>query len=565
MDPAPGEDDRCPEMSEQALHWMELGAKAVAKDPTPMLRASVVDLRAPARRPAADELRALLASPAAAESNAVGAPECPAGFVRALLPGCVQAGGWDNVPVSGYRYDVCHPEWGDEDLAYLELARAHPGDSQAPPSFPGTTAESYDNRAFAPLTTRAGGRVWSVYVAAPDGGVAALHAAYPCQILVRHDTINRKLVLDVCDFAPTLEGHMNALYARALANPNDYAALDAVATRNELKSFDRLARATRHKRTQMGGMFNAAQSMQGGMLDGPLASMIAEHTRGGDDDEAEEDPLAPLKGGSQLARIEKLGAAAVRRLKNYYAFRKSTVRRARYALSTLAAARVVVLYAQRPGADLRPPAKLGPNGLGVDDLGTESLDNERHGGFIERVAEGLIARGAELEATGVLVLDFDGSQEPDFAATTVRPPKSVRVACGDWTPGSVAGRATRLYIVGDLSEIRECADAIAARNPRVKRCLENPPVMIDLRPEAAPPPPPPPPPPPELPEDVVGAIAAFVVPPAPPRRTCDDVHAFLSRAGIENPENVNACLKAGMLNGVIPMPADASGWQDGVI
>ena len=232
MDPAPGEDDRCPEMSEQALHWMELGAKAVAKDPTPMLRASVVDLRAPARRPAADELRALLASPAAAESYAVGPPECPAGFARALLPGCVQADGWDNVPVSGYRYDVCHPEWGDEDLPYIELARAHPGDGAAPQTFPGTTAESYDNRAFAPLTTRAGGRVWSVYYAAPDGGVAALNAAYPCQILVRHDAVNRKLVLDVCDFAPTLEGRMNALYARALANPNNYAALDAVVLRH---------------------------------------------------------------------------------------------------------------------------------------------------------------------------------------------------------------------------------------------------------------------------------------------------------------------------------------------
>ena len=46
MDPAPGEDDRCPEMSEQAFHWMEKGLKSVAKDATPMIRASVVDLRA---------------------------------------------------------------------------------------------------------------------------------------------------------------------------------------------------------------------------------------------------------------------------------------------------------------------------------------------------------------------------------------------------------------------------------------------------------------------------------------------------------------------------------------
>ena len=68
MDPAPGEDDHCPEMSEQAFHWMEKGLKSVAKDATPMIRASVVDLRAEARRPAAEELRALLASPAAAET-----------------------------------------------------------------------------------------------------------------------------------------------------------------------------------------------------------------------------------------------------------------------------------------------------------------------------------------------------------------------------------------------------------------------------------------------------------------------------------------------------------------
>ena len=106
MDPAPGEDDHCPEMSEQAFHWMEKGIKSVAKDATPMIRASVVDLRAPERRPAAEELRALLASPAAAETYAVGEPECPGGFVQALLPGKVETDGWDNVPVSGYRHDI---------------------------------------------------------------------------------------------------------------------------------------------------------------------------------------------------------------------------------------------------------------------------------------------------------------------------------------------------------------------------------------------------------------------------------------------------------------------------
>ena len=117
---------------------------------------------------------------------------------------CIRDSGWDNVPVSGYRHDICHPEYADGDVPYTELARRHPGDGAGPPSFPGSTADSYDNNTFAPLTTRAGGRVWSAYFAVPDGSVAALHAAYPCQILVRHDTINRKLVLDVCDYTLSL-------------------------------------------------------------------------------------------------------------------------------------------------------------------------------------------------------------------------------------------------------------------------------------------------------------------------------------------------------------------------
>ncbi len=40
MDPAPGEEDHCPEMSELAFHWMEKGLKSVARDATPMIRAT---------------------------------------------------------------------------------------------------------------------------------------------------------------------------------------------------------------------------------------------------------------------------------------------------------------------------------------------------------------------------------------------------------------------------------------------------------------------------------------------------------------------------------------------
>lgn len=152
------------EVEEAALDWTKDAWLAFDSDPTAMVRASVVDFLAPQRASAKDKLRRLLLSPRAVETYAVGAPWCPGGFVRALLPGVVEHDGLDHMPCSGYREDPCHPEWASFDaVPYVELARRHPGDEPGPTgrTLAGTSADHYDSRKYAPLTTRAGGRVWS--------------------------------------------------------------------------------------------------------------------------------------------------------------------------------------------------------------------------------------------------------------------------------------------------------------------------------------------------------------------------------------------------------------------
>ena len=185
LDPAPGEDDHCRDgragvpLDGEGLE--ECGEGRDADDPR--VCRGPARVRAPAGGPRNCER---CSRRAAAETYAVGAPECPGGFVQGpLLPGKVETDGWDNVPVSGYKHDICHPEYADGDVPYTELARKHPGDGAGPPSFLGTTADGYDNNTFAP-TTRAGGRVL-VRISRRPTARSRRSTRPTCQILVRHD------------------------------------------------------------------------------------------------------------------------------------------------------------------------------------------------------------------------------------------------------------------------------------------------------------------------------------------------------------------------------------------
>ena len=531
--------------AEAAFRWAKTGAKGVAEHPLHMARASVVDLLASARRPAPEELRLLLASPRAGKRNAyaVRAPDCEQ-FVERLLPGVVETDGYDGVPVNGYRHDICHPEWADlEDIAFVEVARRHPRDPEAPEAFWPQEYNIHDRSKLAPLTTLAGGRVWSVYLAAPGGAdVAGFHASYPCQLLVRHDPAGERLVYDFCDHKPTLAPAFEAAWAAFDAAPDDEALRDAVATVPELDAIDAVCKATKRQRVTMSGI-------------------MLRHGRGGygvnDSDDDDEDPLARApRGSSHEARLRALGPGALQVLADHVRWKRSVSRRFRVDLATLVGARVVALDAARPNGGL-PVPKNAQGTLTVDDLGTHSREREgdRDPG---RVAEGLIAMGADLEHAAVLCLDFS-TPASAFAATPVLPrrkDKRVRVACDDWT-GGAASAATRHYVVGDRSEIEELANALAAKDGRFAAKVVA--GDVDIDPAAAPPAvaavdaPPPPIPglPAGVPDAVQGIIGAFAAPPPPP--TEESIHAYLRSAGVEHPEHTSACLRAGMLNGHVPM------------
>lgn len=205
------------------------------------------------------------------------------------------------------------------------------------------------------------------------------------------------------------------------------------------------------------------------------------------------DPIAAApRGELHATRLGAYRPGALRRLVNHVRWKRSSVRRVRVDLDDVVAARVDVLDARRPHADMPPP--LNQRGLTTADLGAPGTDPDEYlwgdesDGTRVRRATGLIARGAELEQIAILCLDFGGRSPVELAATRVCPVykgQRVRVATDDWKPGAVAGRATRHYVVGDASEIRELADVLAARDPRLRALLDAD-VGGDLDPARAP-------------------------------------------------------------------------------
>lgn len=124
--------------------------------------------------------------------------------------------------------------------------------------------------------------------------VCALHAAYPCQILVRHDVIHRKLVYDVSEFASALAEPFDARHAAALRG--DAAAAAEVCTPSELKAINALVRRTRDVRNSISSFDDAARAAG---RDRP--SLVAERDR-----------LEPLFDDPKSVSEAEFGKAAMR-------------------------------------------------------------------------------------------------------------------------------------------------------------------------------------------------------------------------------------------------------------
>ena len=124
-------------------------------------------------------------------------------------------------------------------------SRAVTGDAAADDA--DTDGADYDRRAYAPLTTKAGSRVFSVSFVAPGGAAATLRACYPLQLLVRVDAGRGLLVYDCFDFVPVLAGAFDA--ARDISPV-------------ELASIEKALKRGRRQRAKIfgafGGIFGAA-------------------------------------------------------------------------------------------------------------------------------------------------------------------------------------------------------------------------------------------------------------------------------------------------------------------
>mmetsp|Transcript_11957 Transcript_11957/g.35944 ORF Transcript_11957/g.35944 Transcript_11957/m.35944 type:complete len:831 (+) Transcript_11957:68-2560(+) len=517
---------------EEALGWTHKGMEAVMRKPLAMVRASVVDLAATEREPAVDSLLKVLRGKTQTSPHVVGTAECE-GFVERLLPGVVEADGWDGCPVNGYFHDKIP----DNGRRFVELARKHPGDEPASrKGTRGTSAEGFDADKYAPLTTKAGSRIWSVYWASEGGSVAAVHAAYPCQILLRYDAARHRLCYDVADFKPITKVAFRRAFDLAVASDQP----DAVATAAELKAVDALVRKSEKTRQDLHRMATG------------FAESLDEDDLSSSEVQEEEDPhflRASPRDASSLEKLQHYGADALWTLLHHVRWKASWVRRVRVDLHAVVDAKVYALDALRhPNGDVFEP-RDNKHGLTVQDLGTPSReplndDDEED----RRVATGLIAKDHTLETPAVLILQFS-DPAPSFAATQVWPPsvqKRARVACEDWTPGQIASRSTRHYVVGDSSELQELTDFLAAKDGRFHTCVENVsqeeghddwnpsnvPAVEERALVAG------------LPADVCSRIGAFA---AKKKVKKSDVNAFFAKAGVENP--VNRCLKAAMLSG----------------
>ena len=538
--------------AERVLESAWKSSQECAKSPLGMARSAPWDyLRPDVSVSHSDFLHGLLVKPYSEDSGVnsafVGEPPEKKEFIERHLPGVVEGHPWDGHPTNAISWDVHWPEGVDEPIPFVELARAHVSDDptqNAQMQMEDSDAEEYLPREYQPVTTKAGGRLWSISFAAPNSQaaeVSGLRAAYPFQLLVRFDSGRQALIYDAFEYVPAMQVSEDTK-AEHLVSPDELRGIEGI-----LK---------RHRRQ--------------------LARLVGEQL-----------DLQQLP-ASHAERCRQHGAKKLRQLLEWVRFKTSKVRRVRFPVSAVCGARLVVLesaHSSRPNGNL-PPAR---GSLPLSSLGQRSADS--HKGW--RALPGTAAAGGpELESLAVLVLELSQlgtHSKADFAEMPVwatHRNKWLRKPCQDWTPDGIFSRARRHYIVGDASEMTELSKALATASPHLARFLRMPPPDDDgpvLEPAC------------KLPAHInecvrrmknsLGAdvpqllpsrtsavpslaslavrklLAAEVEPPATsgrrqlPFKSEKDVHDFLRRAGVKKPQEVNLCLKAGMLNGHIPIPA----------
>ena len=416
-------------------------------------------------------------------------------------------------------------------------------------------------------------------MAAPDqlnNGVAPcadLKASYPGQLTIRYDIGRHMLIYDLFEFKPTTVDQFKLLYSSG----------QDVCTESELAEVEKLLRSTKRKRRQIQSFMHFTMGM-----------------------EPSKSPEFLSSENSMQERIDAIGEHKYCHLLNYIRFKKSRLMRVRFQLHGLMGVRLIEMKYERPNEDL--PAAKGVHPLSrLGDPGEEGIA-PGHNTF-EKSDD-------SLEPLGLLVLEFgdtcgnflstDGgtnstiSNSHPFASTVAWPKRwqeRMRLPyTKDWTPDQMFSKSRRHYIVGDWSEMLELTNFLMSKNSSVRNMLSLP--MGKEHASAK-----------KVLNSLSGCISMLTVNATPAdtfshvvqmkndhsssvatlKNLCvntlvnsssleldktttrqfeteGDVHNFLRRCGIDEPEGVNRCLKAALLNEKMKVPEellhaeDASSW-----
>jgi hypothetical protein len=464
-------------------------------------------------------LKRLLSLPIEADSLdgtiVTGDPESTQ-FIYRYFPGVVKPDRDDGTPAAARHWRTTFSEFEGDTVPFVELQRAHPGDREADNCMDGVEASQqsgFDPRKMSPLTTKAGSRLWGISFAsplplataedseeeeAPAPEVSTLRACYPMQLLVRFDAGRQMLCYDAFEFEPTLPSVSKAAFAApSLASGGGGSSgggggrgggPESLVTRTELRRVESLIKRTKKQMTAVYGAFsNFLVDGGGGALVGTDAELAV-----------------PPRDLPFSERLRLHGETAVRILGDWVKFRHSLVRRVRFPVSAVIGARLVIFErgastsgggaAAADGADVdglevvdlrqRPnghlPAASDAHGK-LSDLGKPAEDQGYGEG--ERVAQGVaeLAGSPELEPLALLVLELElgapsstAASVLDFAAAKLWPTnrtERIRAKIPDWTPGGIASRARRHYLLGDKEEMLELCNYLAQQSPHLGTLL----------------------------------------------------------------------------------------------
>ena len=540
-----------------------------------------------------NETAALLLEDTFANKNILsGIPECKQ-FINRYLPGVVLRSDDNGMPTNAELWNKIF-ECGDF-RPYIEVARAYPDldtrEAGKHASVKGTSAENHPDE-YQRITTKAGSRLWGIGFSSPGGNdVDTLKAAYPSQLMVRFDEVGKSLIYEALEFVPTVLPETLTKEDGVKFVVNNF--VDGIKGHCSGEILN--AYVNELMRMKIKGSSTTNNPMEVYMMSNAMHDMNAR---------AEEEAGINVK-----SNVDP-DAAVLFPVAEWIRYKYSCSHSVRFSIEKIKGARLCVFNFKRPHGDLPEEVAMGRNSafLPLSKLGVASEDDDDG-----EVAVGSQACGGKIEPLAVLVFEMEnegGNINPSFARTQIFPPKTgreftAREKVDDWTPNEIFSKATRHYIIGDVSEMKELANFLCSKSPHINGLFDQfpstftsdntnvsstKPMMTTtsskkvtsatlqkknstkknavsnsllgsiklLHPKKTS----------DIVLDKVTGSSSSPTKPPPAKKlkttkvpeqsfqTKKEVHEFLQRCGVTDPQRANACLKAALLNGKLAVPKE---------